>query len=361
MKNKKIVITGGGTGGHVFPALAIAEEMRDRGYEVLYVGTNRGMEAKLVPEKKFAFYTVNTGSVKNQKALKIVKTLFQLVGAVLWAIRFLRRERPVAVIGVGGYVSVPTCFAAFLLGKPVFLQEQNTSVGIANRFLGKLSRKIFLGFEQARAYFPSNKCVFTGNPIRKDFYAKSLPSYDANAKCLVILGGSQGAQAINQQIIDLLPTLPPDVTIVHQTGQKDFENVQQAYDAKFKGRYEVSAFIADMPRTYARASMIVSRSGALTVSELIQMGRPAILVPYPRKGQNDQTTNAYLLEKKEVARVVEQGDDFAGRFRKTFQETFQPPILEKMAKGFSGLRTSGALASIAEQIERELGVGSRSH
>jgi len=115
-----------------------------------------------------------------------------------------------------------------------------------------------------------------------------------------------------------------------------------------------------MPAAYAKASMIVSRSGALTVSELIQMGRPAILVPYPRKGQNDQTTNAYLLEKKQVARVVEQGDDFAARFRRVFEETFQPPVLEKMARNFSDLRTSGALASIAEQIERELGAGPKS-
>ena len=192
-QRKKIIITGGGTGGHVFPALAIAEEMRDRDYRVLYVGTTRGMEAKLVPEKGFPFFTVNTGSVKNQKALKVLKTLFQLVGAVGWAIRFLRREKPAAVIGVGGYVSVPTCVAAFLLRIPVFLQEQNTSVGIANRFLGKLSRKIFLGFDQARDYFPSAKCVFTGNPIRKDFYSEALPPYNASGKCLVILGGSQGA------------------------------------------------------------------------------------------------------------------------------------------------------------------------
>lgn len=357
---KKIVITGGGTGGHVYPALAIADEMRSRGYSVLYVGTNRGMEAKLVPEHGFPLYTVSTGSVKNQSVLKIVRTLFQLVGAIWWAVRFLLREKPIAVIGVGGYVSVPACVAAFLLRIPVFLQEQNTSVGIANRFLGRLSRRIFLGFEQARSYFPNTKCVLTGNPIRKDFYAKPLPSYNPQGRCLVIMGGSQGAQSINQQIINLLPELPPDVSILHQTGKKDFEAVQQAYEAKCKGTYEVTPFINDMPAAYAQASLIVSRSGALTVSELIEVGRPAVLVPYPRKGQNDQTTNAYMLEKKGVARVVEQGDGFADRFRRIFLETFQPPVLERMSKHFSDLRTKGALASIADQIERELGAGASS-
>jgi UDP-N-acetylglucosamine--N-acetylmuramyl-(pentapeptide) pyrophosphoryl-undecaprenol N-acetylglucosamine transferase len=352
---KTILITGGGTGGHVFPALAIAEELRDRGYRILYVGTERGMESKLVPERGFPLITVRSGSVKNQSVLKIVKTLVTLVAGIFQCIGLIRREKPAAVIGVGGYVSVPACVAAFLLRVPVFLQEQNTSVGIANRFLGRLSRRIFLGFDQARSYFPADKCVFTGNPIRKDFYAPSLPSYNPEGKCIAVLGGSQGAQAINQMMVELLPLLGPEVTIVHQTGQKDFESVNAAYAAKCRGKFEVKPFITDMPGTYARASMVVSRSGALTVSELIQMGRPAILVPYPRKGQNDQTTNAYMLEKQGCGRVVEQGESFADRFRKTFEETFRPAVLGKMASNYSQLKTSGALASIAAEVEQFLG------
>jgi UDP-N-acetylglucosamine--N-acetylmuramyl-(pentapeptide) pyrophosphoryl-undecaprenol N-acetylglucosamine transferase len=351
---RKIIITGGGTGGHVFPALAIAEELRARGYQILYVGTERGMEAKLVPAKGFAFLTVRTGSVKNQSALRILKTLGQLVGAIVWGIRLLRRERPLAVVGVGGYVSVPVCVAAFLCRVPMFLQEQNTSVGIANRFLGRLSRRVFLGFDQAREFFPSGRTVFTGNPIRREFYAPDLPAYDPTARCLVVLGGSQGAQAINQAIVDLLPDLPADVSIVHQTGQKDLEATEKAYRARCRGKYEVSAFISDMPATYARASLVISRSGALTVSELIQVGRPAILVPYPRKGQNDQTTNAYWLEKCRVAKVVEQGPDFPARLATAFREAFEPERLRHMAENFSQLRTSGALVSIADQIEGEL-------
>jgi UDP-N-acetylglucosamine--N-acetylmuramyl-(pentapeptide) pyrophosphoryl-undecaprenol N-acetylglucosamine transferase len=315
------------------------------------------MESKLVPEKGFTFLTVRTGSVKNQSVFKIAKTLWQLVGAIFWSLRLLRRERPAAVVGVGGYVSVPICVAGFLSRIPVFLQEQNTSVGIANRFLGRLSSRVFLGFDEARRYFPAGKAFFTGNPIRREFYSPELPSYNPEGKCLVVLGGSQGAQAINQAIVGLLPELPPDVSIIHQTGQKDLEPTRKAYASSCRGRYEVSAFITDMPAVYAKASLVIARSGALTVSELIQMGRPALLVPYPRRGQNDQTTNAYLLEKKQAAKVVEQGTDFSDRFAKTFREVFQPPVLRQMSGNFSQLRTSGALVSIADQIERYLGTG----
>ena len=355
----KIVITGGGTGGHVFPALAVAEELRHRGFSVLYVGSSQGLEAKLVPEKGFPFFCVKTGAVKNQKSFRIFLNLFRLVGGIFWAIGFLWKHRPRAVLGVGGYISVPTCVAAFVLRIRVYLQEQNVSVGIANRFLGKLATRVFIGFEQATSSFPEKKCMVTGNPLRREFYLPGFPELVPNSRDILIVGGSQGAHAINNLILTLLSKIEaeyPNTKIVHQTGQADFDHVRGAYAKTYRGPFEVLPFITDMLDAYAKATLVISRSGALASSELLAVKRPSILIPYPRRGQNDQTANARFLEKKGVAVVVEQGKDFESRFWGSFTATFTPETLAKMGQSFSGLRVQNALVSIGDQIAKDLNV-----
>jgi UDP-N-acetylglucosamine--N-acetylmuramyl-(pentapeptide) pyrophosphoryl-undecaprenol N-acetylglucosamine transferase len=350
---KRIVITGGGTGGHVFPALALAEELKSRGNEILYIGSDRGLEARLAPEKKIRFIAVRTGPVKNQKLTRLIKTAFQLFAAILWSIRVLRKERMDAVVGVGGYISVPVCVAAFLLRKPVFLQEQNVSVGIANRFLGKLSKKIFLGFPEAARFFRPEKCVDTGNPIRKEFFQKQTP-YSSTSKHLLVLGGSQGAKAVNQVLAHHLDRLPNDYSVTHQTGVSDHTATEAAYHSHFKGTARVTPFIDDIASEMEKASIVVSRSGAITVSELVQIGRPCILVPFPRVGQNDQTDNAKWLERKGVAVVVEQGEGFQERFWAAWDRLCVPGKLEAMANQFSALRRPPAIATICDRITDEL-------
>ncbi len=357
MNQNKIVITGGGTGGHVFPALAIAEEMRSRHWLVQYVGTAHGMESKLVPDANFPFFTVKTGAIKNQSILKIIFSLSDLVLGVLWGIRFLIREKPNVVLGVGGYVSVPICLAAFLLRVPLFLQEQNSSVGIANRFLGRLASKVFLGFPDAAAYFAPNKCINTGNPLRSIFYRPQFFSYRADNQFLLILGGSQGSKVINEAIVKFLPTLLarfPKAQVFHQTGKKDFDSLKAAVGNQYGSRYRYEPFTNDIAALYAKASLVIGRSGALTVSELIQAGCPAIFVPYPRKGQNDQMTNAYLVAEQGAAKVVEQGEDFSARLAKTTLEIFEPSVLEGMAKGYGPLRFGNALSTIADEIQAQV-------
>lgn len=350
----KTIITGGGTGGHVFPALAIAEELRNRGHDLLYVGSDRGLEARLAPQKQIRFIPIRTGPVKNQSVVRVVKTLFQLIGAIWWSIQLLRKEKPNAVMGVGGYISVPVCVAAFLLRIPVFLQEQNVSVGIANRFLGRLSRKIFLGFPEAARYFKAAKCVTTGNPIRKEFFEKQ-PEYNPRGRTLLILGGSQGARSINQVVVQNLDRLPPDIHVIHQTGASDFESVKAAYAMKYPGTAEVAPFIEDVVGAMAKATIVVSRSGAITVSELVQMERPAILVPFPRTGQNDQTDNARWLENNGAAVTVEQGEGFLERYWAAWAKTFRVERLSQMHAGFSALRRPPAIATICDQIESAMG------
>lgn len=349
----KIAVTGGGTGGHVFPALAIAEELRKRSVQVEYVGTAQGMEARLVPPKGFAFHALKTGAVKNQNLLKIFKSIGSLLTATVWSIQFIQKNDIRAVVGVGGYVSVPMCLAAFILRRPIFLQEQNASVGIANRFLGKLAVKIFLGFKAAEKYFHPKKCLWTGNPIRAEFQRTNFKTYNPETNSLFIFGGSQGSRAINDAFLNVLPALLercPEIKIVHQTGEKEFERVQELYKKVNVKNLELLPFINDMDRRYEEASLVISRSGALSVSELIAVKRPALLVPFPRVGQNDQVDNAKYLEHHHVAVVIEQGESFPVRFAEALLKVFLPSELKKMARGFSALHTPSGLATIGDHI-----------
>lgn len=357
MPAKKIIITGGGTGGHVFPALAIAEHLRQNGWEVLYVGTSHGMEARLVAEKNFPFFTVQTGALKNQGLLKKVKTVFLLLKGLLWSARFLREQKPQMVLGVGGYVSAPICLAAFLLRIPVYLQEQNASVGIANRLLGRLARKVFLGFKEAEGCFPKGRSVFTGNPLRTVFYSPEVKTFNAKTNHLLILGGSQGAKAINSAVADLLPRIYerfPEIQITHQTGVTDQPVIEARYKTDAKGPFKVQAFITNMVEAYNESAFVICRAGALTVSELIQVGRPALFVPYPRRGQNDQTANAALVQKAGAGFVVEQGENFTERLWTVLERAFEPENLRKMSEKYSSLRSNNGLDSIRTHLENAL-------
>ncbi len=350
---KKIVITGGGTGGHVFPALAIAEEFKTRGYEVLYVGTSHGMEAKLVPEKGFRFYTVKTGAVKNQSLLKKIKTALSLLQGLLWALRFLHREKPVAVIGVGGYVSFPISLAAFILRYPLFLQEQNSSVGIANSFLGKLANKIFLGFEGATNYFSKSKCVVSGNPLRPQFFETRTEKYGQLGRNLVILGGSQGAQSLNLAILKIRERLFkkfPDLKILHQAGGRNVEEFKKLAGDEFAGKHEIFPFCEDMISLYEKASLVVARSGALTVTELIQVNRPAVLVPLPRRGQNDQEDNALFMQGLGGAVRVQQKEGFEEVLFQQIEALFESNKLQSMQSTLARSPHSNPARKIADTI-----------
>ncbi len=356
-REKKIVVTGGGTGGHVFPALAICEELIARGFKILYVGSQKGLEARLVPEKKIPFFFVRSGAIKNQSFLNILRTFSTLISSILWSIRLLLNERPVAVIGVGGYVSFPISIAAWLIRIPLYLQEQNVSVGITNRILGRFSKRIFLGFNEAERYFPKSKCIVTGNPIRKDFFVDNPTPYNPKKKFLLVIGGSQGAHAINEAICLLLEKLNAQyegLSILHQTGDLDYEFVRSSYEKYFKGNYVIMPFISEVAKAYAKASLVIARAGALTVSEIIQMGRPTIFIPYPRRGQNDQTSNAYFMKSSGVAEVVEQGNLFHERLWTALIKTFDPEVLLCMSAGFSKLRRPVATATIGGCIIEDM-------
>ncbi|MCB0403855.1 MAG: undecaprenyldiphospho-muramoylpentapeptide beta-N-acetylglucosaminyltransferase [Bdellovibrionales bacterium] len=351
-KGDLIVITGGGTGGHIFPALAIADELKSRGLRILYVGSPDSMESRIVPSRGYDFVPMRSIQVKNKNPFGILLGVFTLAISCLRAASLLRRKKPKAVIGVGGYASVPIGVASFLTRIPLYLQEQNASVGIANRFLGKFAKRVFLGFEKAQAYFPKGRSLVSGNPVRKEIAQAPFPDASWNPPCLFVFGGSQGARAINSAIVELLPKIHqkcPHLKIIHQTGTADYERIRALYTNQYD-QVEVVPFIDDMAACYKMASLVVCRSGALTVSELIAARRPAILVPYPRKGQNDQTANAYLLEEAGVGKVVEQGPQFEQRFWAALESAMNPQTHENMVKNYSQLRAFDALATIGDHL-----------
>ncbi|MEZ4752641.1 MAG: UDP-N-acetylglucosamine--N-acetylmuramyl-(pentapeptide) pyrophosphoryl-undecaprenol N-acetylglucosamine transferase [Bdellovibrionota bacterium] len=228
--------------------MAIADELKSRGCRILYVGGPNSMESRIVPSRGYDFVPMRSIQVKNKNPLGILLGIFTLGISCLKSATLLLRKRPKAVIGVGGYVSVPVGVASFITGIPLYLQEQNASVGIANRFLGKFAKRVFLGFEKAKSYFPKGKSLVSGNPVRKEIAQAPFQPASWSPPCLFVFGGSQGARAINSAIVELLPKIYekcPELKIIHQTGAADYERVRALYPLQYD-KVEVVPFIDDM-------------------------------------------------------------------------------------------------------------------
>ncbi len=291
----KVVLAGGGTGGHVIPALAIAHELRARfAAELVFVGTSRGIENRLVPAAGYQLRLVDVGALKQVSLATRIKTLVALPRAILTARRFLTDFAPDVVIGVGGYASGPAMIAAILSGIPTIAFEPNLVPGFANKIVGVAVSAAAVQFEQTRRYFEN--CHVTGVPVREAFF-QVKPNQVGGFPTLLVFGGSQGAHAINQAVIDSLPALTaamPGVHIVHQTGEREYQDAQAAY-LHWGVSAEVAPFIDDMPAVFARADLLLCRSGASTVAEITAAGRPAIFVPFPKAADDHQTRNAEAL------------------------------------------------------------------
>jgi UDP-N-acetylglucosamine--N-acetylmuramyl-(pentapeptide) pyrophosphoryl-undecaprenol N-acetylglucosamine transferase len=303
----RIIVAGGGTGGHVIPALAIAQQLKKQfGAEVLFVGTARGIETRLVPQAGFALELIQVGALKNVSLMTRAKTMFDLPRAIAASSRMLTDFDPEVVIGVGGYASGPAMVAAIRRRLPTLAFEPNVVPGFANRMIARWVSAAAVHFEETCRYFPH--CRVTGVPVRSAFF--SIPQKTDDPPTLLVFGGSQGARAINQAMIESLPGLRakvPGIHIIHQTGQRDYEHVQAAYQQSgISG--EVHKFIDDMPGTFGRADLLVCRSGASTVGEITAAGKPAIFVPFPAAADDHQNVNARALERAGAAIVVEESN-----------------------------------------------------
>src|SRR5258705_5168557 len=301
----RIVIAGGGTGGHVIPALAIAHQLKKQfSAEVLFIGTARGIETRLVPQAGFPLELIKVGALKNVSLMTRAKTMFDLPRALWTSGRMLTDFDPDVVIGVGGYASGPAMFAAIRRRIPTLAFEPNVVPGFANRLVARWVSVAAVHFEETCEYFP--RCRVTGVPVREAFF--NIPMKAGGPPMLLVFGGSQGARAINQAMIESLPGLRervPGLHIIHQTGQRDYDNVLAAYE-KTGASGEVHKFIDDMPATFARADLLVCRSGASTVAEITAAGKPAIFVPFPRAADDHQNVNAQALERAGAAILLEE-------------------------------------------------------
>ncbi len=306
----RLTVTGGGTGGHLFPGIALAAAMQERvpGTQVLFIGTSRLLDQQALADRGFELATLACGGVKGLSLGSRVRNLVQMPLAIVAARRMLGRFRPDLVFGVGGYVTGPVLLAARTLGVPVVIHEQNSVPGMANRLAGRLADRICISLP-CQPPFPAARTVLTGNPVRQEILAAAKGERPVHeVPTLLVLGGSQGAHRVNLLMLEAAEVLVAQgrpVRIIHQTGTADEATVREGY-RRIGVEAEVSAFIRDMAGVYRRADLAVSRAGATTLAELAVMGLPALLVPYPYAADNHQLTNGKYYEKTNGCVVVEE-------------------------------------------------------
>ncbi len=349
----RLLIAGGGTGGHLFPGVAIVEELlaRDPKAEVLFVGTARGLEADVVPKLGYPLRLIDASGLKTVGRLGAVRGVFRVPRALWQSRRILKDFRPDAVIGVGGYASGPVVLAAWLRRVPTAILEQNSIPGLANKLLGRVVPRAFLAFDETRRFFRAKQIVMSGNPIRRAIRARleaAAPAVDDRGERFRVLcfGGSLGATAVNHIVVDAMKELGDRVALVHQTGKDDAERVAEAYrDAGLA--VDVRTFIDDMAAEYARADLVIARAGATTVAELTTVGRPAILIPYPFAADNHQERNAQALADAGAALVFRQADLDGAKLAAAVRGLMDDPThLERMQSAMKSLGRPQAAETI---------------
>ncbi len=302
MKGGRVLIAGGGTGGHLFPGVAVAREMlRHRSQmELAFVSAGRALESRILADAGLALLTLPARPVRGQNLWGRLKALAALPGAVLAALRLIKRFGPGLVLAVGGYAAFPLGVAAWLRRVPLAVQEQNAAPGLTNRFLGKLARVVFAAYSSVQGFYPAGRVRLTGNPVRMDLLEQAAATMRLETTerfTVLVLGGSQGAHSLNQALVAALPLLAPRrgvLHFIHQTGSQDEAWVRAAY-AKEEFSAEVAAFFVDMGRCYGLAHLVFCRAGASTISEVSALARASVLVPYPYAAGDHQTRNAQEL------------------------------------------------------------------
>ena len=306
-----VVVMAGGTGGHIFPGLAVAQALRDAGARVRWLGADGGMETRLVPQQGIAIDTIAVKGVRGKGLLTLLGAPLRVLQAVRAAAAVLRRERPDAAISFGGYAAGPGGIAARLAGIPLLVHEQNRAAGMTNKVLAKLARKVLVGFPQTFA-----KETLVGNPVRAQIAQVPPPEargFDHGGPLrLLVLGGSQGARALNAAVPAAVAALGLPVDVLHQAGEKLLDEARAAY-AKAGVQARVEPFIADMAAAYGWADLVVCRAGALTLAELCAVGVGSVLVPFPQAVDDHQTRNAQYLVERGAALLLPQSDDLASR------------------------------------------------
>ncbi len=348
-----VIIAGGGTGGHIYPGIAIAQEFKRRNAatEIVFVGTARGMETKIVPREGFRLELIEVSALKGLSMAKRIRSLLLLPKSFFVVRSLIRRLRPEVVIGVGGYASGPVVLVAALLRIPTMVAEQNALPGLTNRMLARFVRAAAVSFEEARAFFGS-KAEITGNPVRAEFFEVAETNVSAaSVTHLLFTGGSQGAHPINEALIAALPWLKSEsasLTITHQTGEKDCARVRAAYQ-QHEIKAEVKPFIENMVDEFTKADLIVCRAGATTVAELAAAGRPALMIPFPLAADDHQRRNAEAVERAGAGRMILQSELTGERLAREIRQFVRDPQqLKQMSAQSRKLARRDAAARVVD-------------
>jgi len=356
-----LLIAGGGTGGHVYPAIAIAREYiaRDASRKVVFVGTERGLEKQIVPKAGFPLELINVGGLKGKGGLDLVRNVARLPVGFVQAWRVLGRHRPNVVLGVGGYSSGPVLVAAKLRGLPTIIHEANAFPGLANRILGRFTTAVAVAYPEALTRLKRDDGVVTGNPIRAEFFERAGAHEEpatSNQQRLLIFGGSQGSHVLNEAMTGallFLARLKDTLDIVHQTGPNELDKVQTAYRQSAFATARVVPYLEPMANEIMAASLVISRAGAMTLGELAAAGRAAILVPFAAAANHHQEVNARVAEKAGAAIVLTEKELTPERLAGAISEFIGDPArTARMGKAAKRLAEPAATKNIVDLIER---------
>jgi UDP-N-acetylglucosamine--N-acetylmuramyl-(pentapeptide) pyrophosphoryl-undecaprenol N-acetylglucosamine transferase len=354
----RVLIAAGGTGGHIYPGIAVAKEImrRDPGATVRFVGTARGLETRLVPQAGFELSLIESAGLKNVGTLARLKGLSVLPKSFLAARRLLQEFKPHIVVGAGGYVSGPVLMTAALMRVPTLAMESNALPGWTNRVLARFIDKAAVSFEAALPHF-RGKAVVTGNPVRREFFDMPQKPRDATRFSVLVFGGSQGAHAINEAMVAALPHLEAYANLLHvthQTGEADYEKVRQAYlDQGWGERAEVRKYIDDMVREFAASDLIICRAGATTSAELVAAGKAAIMIPFPQAADDHQRKNAEALQSEGAASMILQQELTGERLAKEIASLVAAPEeITRMEEASRKLARGDAAAATVELMEK---------
>ena len=350
---QKVVIAGGGTGGHLFPGIALAKALRksDMTIEISFVGTKQGIESKVLPGEGFKLKTIISSGLLGTKGIKRWVSWSKLPVGTAQSLCFLIRNRPNLVVGVGGYASAPLVFSAWLLRIPILIHEQNAFPGMANKWLGKIADKVAVSYKESKEFFSKKKVEVTGNMIDEKLCQpkEKFPPPLKQPFGILILGGSQGAHSINMamlEALDLLSDRKERLYITHQTGDADYENVKKKYAEK-RFSANVMSFITDMPMRYRLASLVICRSGATTLAEVTAAGKVSALIPFPYAANNHQEHNARIIEAANAGEVILDEEISGERLAKSIKKAMdEPKNLERMENNSYRLGSRGATEKV---------------
>jgi UDP-N-acetylglucosamine--N-acetylmuramyl-(pentapeptide) pyrophosphoryl-undecaprenol N-acetylglucosamine transferase len=363
MSSLKILISGGGTGGHIFPAIAIADEFKKRhpGCDVLFVGAKGKMEMDKVPKAGYKIVGLPIVGLRRGFYFSNFLLPFKLLGSMFRARQILINFKPDIVIGVGGYASGPTLKSAQLMKIPTIIQEQNSFAGKTNKLLAQKALRICVAYDNMEVFFPKNKIVITGNPVRSNLQKDLIPSkksfddwgLNPSKKTILIIGGSLGAKTLNDSVLSELEFINnrEDIQLIWQSGKRYLEEIKQKLKNNKPNNLILKEFIFDMNKAYSMADLVISRSGALSISELCLLGKPSILVPSPNVAEDHQTTNALALVKNDAAILIKDKDAKRTLIRKAAEIVCDNTLLKDLSSNSLKLAKPNATCEIVDECE----------